>query len=186
MIPTDQDEVTVAWLNQLDEKYPGYSPELSAAVIARLSRALRAVMGENEQLARERDENYSDLLDQMDECWGKGHYEVDSAEVRAFLESRIVHKPTTRLRQRVAQLEAELGCMLGDLNTAEQRVAELEAELTKLVDECGYWRAYAEDAAGHELDDYTENEATASGRKLNDCASPEDTALWYVLNQGKK
>ena len=62
-------------------------------------------------LERIADENYADLLDQMDEAWG--HWpdagaapEVGRPEINAFLESRIVHKPTTELRERLRKLEA--------------------------------------------------------------------------------
>ena len=56
-------------------------------------------------------ENYADLLDQMDEAWGRwpdagAAPEVGRVEINAFLESRIVHKPATRLRERLWRLEA--------------------------------------------------------------------------------
>jgi hypothetical protein len=67
------------------------------------------------EIARLRAENYSDLLDQMDEAWGtvdEGSSDVGRVELQAFLETRSVHKPTTRLREeldrlllRVTQLE---------------------------------------------------------------------------------
>ena len=55
-------------------------------------------------------ENYADLLDQMDEAWGRwpdagAAPEVGRVEINAFLESRIVHKPTTKLRERLRKLE---------------------------------------------------------------------------------
>jgi len=44
-----------------------------------------------------RDENYTELLDQMDRSWGNAT-EIGRTEINVFLESRIVHKPITRLR----------------------------------------------------------------------------------------
>jgi len=54
-------------------------------------------------LAAVEGENYSDLLDQMDEAWGNAP-EIGRSEINAFLESRIVHKPTTRLRAELTLL----------------------------------------------------------------------------------
>jgi len=71
-----------------------------AALAARcdeLSSRYRAVLAEN----------YTDLLDQMDEAWGVSG-QPERVEINAFIESRRVHKPTTRLRERIATLEAEI------------------------------------------------------------------------------
>lgn len=59
------------------------------------------------ELQRIRDENYSDLLDQMQEAWGDSST-IGRSEVNAFLESRIVHKPTTRLREELQSLSASV------------------------------------------------------------------------------
>ena len=63
---------------------------------------------ELEELGRIRDENYSDLLDQMDERWGNVSEAIGRSEINAFLESRIVHKPAARLRARIKTLEDAL------------------------------------------------------------------------------
>lgn len=59
------------------------------------------------ELTRIQDENYSDLLDQMDEAWGKNFGAIGGTEIRAFLESRIVHKPAKRLRAQLSAAQAE-------------------------------------------------------------------------------
>lgn len=67
---------------------------------------------ENARLQGMADENYSDLLVQMDEAWGATPESrimaIGRIEINAFLESRLVHKPTTRLREENARLRAAL------------------------------------------------------------------------------
>jgi len=57
-----------------------------------------------EAAERARDENYTDLLDQMAESWGpvSASGDLTREEVQAFLSSRIVHKPATILRAQLA------------------------------------------------------------------------------------
>ena len=60
------------------------------------------------ELEELRDENYGDLLEQMDEAWGPGFNNVRGEEVRAFLDSRRTHKPTRSLRKQLEEMRAEL------------------------------------------------------------------------------
>ena len=71
----------------------------------RLAVMLQDVLAALAAAERVADENYSDLLAQMDEAWGSAP-EIGRVEINAFLESRIVHKPTTKLRERLRKLEA--------------------------------------------------------------------------------
>lgn len=59
------------------------------------------------ELERIRDENYSDLLDEMQERWGDAST-IGRSEINAFLESRIIHKPATRLRDAASNMKAEI------------------------------------------------------------------------------
>jgi len=58
------------------------------------------------RLAALESENYTDLMDQMTEAWGEGCYKLNREEVFAFISSRYTHKPTTRLRARLAKAVA--------------------------------------------------------------------------------
>jgi hypothetical protein len=82
------------------------------------------------------DENYSDLLDQMDEAWGRAR-EIGRVEINAFLESRIVHKPTASVRKQLATAErrAEEAERTRDECTAEydKGVRIFEQETTRLA-----------------------------------------------------
>lgn len=60
---------------------------------------------QQERIATLEAENYSDLMDQMDEAWGSAH-SIGRNEIEAFILSRSVHRPTTKLRERIAELEA--------------------------------------------------------------------------------
>lgn len=93
--------------------------EMTSEELDKLAKWIRALLKENlvEWRLREVDEvfalarqglqlgeeNYTDLLDQMDEAWGVTG-SVNLAEIRAFIESRMVHKPTASLREKIATL----------------------------------------------------------------------------------
>lgn len=65
-------------------------------------------IAQRKQLADLRDENYSDLLEQMDEAWGPCFGNVRGEEVRAFLDSRRTHKPTNSLRKQLAEQREDI------------------------------------------------------------------------------
>jgi hypothetical protein len=67
----------------------------------------RAAEAEVERLRRIAGENYMDLLDQMDRSWGNAS-EVSRLEINAFIESRIVHKPTASLREALRRVVEKL------------------------------------------------------------------------------
>jgi len=74
---------------------------------------IKRVGDQRQECERLRAENYHDLLDQMEERWGpmNGGGPCDTigrVEVQAFLESRATHRPTTRLRERLAKAESAL------------------------------------------------------------------------------
>lgn len=72
--------------------------------------------------ARLKDENYQDLLDQMDEAWGVADL-VGRSEINAFIESRMVHKPTASLRADNARLVAERDWLKGE----KEKLTEIAA-----------------------------------------------------------
>jgi len=83
--------------------------------------------------ARLRDEQYTDLLDQMQEAWGPETYgDVGRCEVRAFLQSRIVHMPTTSLRAERDALKEKLAAFEGMLDTIHVAVANMKIQRERL------------------------------------------------------
>lgn len=92
---------------------------------------------ERDRLQRIADENYTDLLDQMDEVWGTlahGPSKVGRVEVQVFLETRRVHTPTTRLRARVGVLEAALrGLLTGNPACEKYEEKELYGEVYRIA-----------------------------------------------------
>ena len=93
---------------------------------------IRVLAVDVEALERVSDENYTDLLDQMDEAWGTA-MEIGRPEINAMIESRIVHRPTTSLRQRLVTLEAERDEWMERADRAEARFPEQNSALVKEV-----------------------------------------------------
>jgi hypothetical protein len=107
--------------------------EEAEARVTALEQARRMELDTHEQLqarvtALEKvaDENYSDLLDQMQRAWGDVR-EIGRAEIDAFLESRVVHKPTTRLRANYEALQAIAGNLKSERDKAESALARAQA-----------------------------------------------------------
>ncbi len=69
---------------------------------------------DRDRLQRIADENYADLLDQMQERWGDAQ-EIGRPEINAFMESRFVHRPMRSLRTTLA---AERAARPGQLRAA--------------------------------------------------------------------
>jgi hypothetical protein len=98
----------------------------------------------DEEIERLRDENYTDLLDQMDEAWGRGFAMVGGSEIRAFIESRRVHKPTATARA-TARADAIRECArlaqsmaAGETyETGRQKAINIAAALKSLLNEKG-------------------------------------------------
>lgn len=85
----------------------------------------RALSAEGD-LAAVTAENYGDLLDQMDEVWGNAQ-EIGRSEIRAFLESRRVHTPTTRLREQVVALHIDRAALRKALKAAQTEIRSLSS-----------------------------------------------------------
>ena len=80
------------------------------------------------------DENYSDLLDQMDEAWGTIG-SVGICEVNAFIGSRMVHQPTTKLREQ-RDASYKLNQELSDQNVAlNKEIAEMRNRIDQYVED---------------------------------------------------
>jgi hypothetical protein len=92
------------------------------------------------ELDKLRAENYTDLLDQMDEAWGQART-IGREEVTAFLVSRMTHTPTTRLRAENKELRARVA-------TEHERCTENTARSIESVrDEWQYERQLAAKAS---------------------------------------
>jgi len=93
-------EYTTAALLLLDE---------ADSALAALHAEVERLTAEQDRLQQVADENYADLLDQMQERWGNAQ-EIGRPEINAFLESRFVHRPTESLRATLSALQrAEAG-----------------------------------------------------------------------------
>jgi hypothetical protein len=97
-------------------------------IILELTSKLRTLLERSKEDERIRDENYQDLLDQMDEAWGVNFQEVGGPEIRAFLESRIVHKPTASLRSELASRNQEIERLRKTHDQGVRRLREVEKE----------------------------------------------------------
>lgn len=75
------------------------------------SAMLQSSLAKSEERVKELEEvaneNYTDLLEQMDEAWGSA-MEIGRPEVNAMIESRRVHKPTSSLREKNTRLTTAL------------------------------------------------------------------------------
>ena len=80
-------------------------------------RWLATVTEKDERIDRLLSENYWDLIEQMREAWGTLNnpgQEIGWCEIEAFISSRMVHKPTTSLRERIEGLKRESNLRLRD------------------------------------------------------------------------
>lgn len=105
----------------------------------KLGRRIGACRKENQRL---KDEHYSDLLGQMEEAWGRNYREITGEELRAFLDSRVVHKPHTnltarceRFRKALENSDAYLGEWEDRKITASQACAGIAANIRKSLEE---------------------------------------------------
>ena len=95
------------------------------AALARVKELEQELAELRAEVGRVKAENYADLLDQMDESWGSAR-EIGRPEINAFLETRAVHLPTTRLRAQVARLREALAA-IGETHDGRARQMALKA-----------------------------------------------------------
>lgn len=100
----------IAGLDRLDDDEIGHEIYDRLCATARVgAMAVEWKLAEKDrEIEKLRGENYSDLLDQMDEAWGNAR-EIGRVELNAFIETRRVHVPTTRLRAALEQAERRVG-----------------------------------------------------------------------------
>lgn len=112
------------------------------------SPAYAAIMALQKQLEELRDENYGDLLEQMDEAWGPSFNNVRGEEVRAFLDSRRTHKPTRSLRKQLEEIKSRTeyaeaylqdattsgGAVRAEYVELQKQLAEMRGDLVELLE----------------------------------------------------